>query len=142
MYTLHGFVCSFEKFIKLNTCDHFLDLFWNGSAPSWACFWQKYSFLSLYQQTTWSVQKGSNEHETSEAAMVLVNTRLHHDRSQACKVPCTCLSLNYYLNLEEIIIQLKFFVFWARLRGSEGAWGGGLIYGQVKLVQFWMKFIA
>ena len=71
------------------------------------------------------MQKGSNEHETSEAAMVLVNIRLHHDTSKACKVPYTCLSVNYYLNLEEIIIQLKFFVFWARLRGSEGARGGG-----------------
>ena len=58
------------------------------------------------------MQKGSNEHETSEAAMVLVNIRLHHDRSQTCKVPYTCLSVNYYLNLEEIIIQLKFFVLW------------------------------
>ena len=81
------------------------------------------------------MQKGSNEHETSEAAMVLVNIRLHQDTSQTCKVPYTCLSVNYYLNLEEIIIKLKFFAFWARLRGSEGA-RGGVINGQVKLVQF------
>ena len=50
-----------------------------------------------------------------------MNIRLHLDRSQTFQVPYTCLSVNYYLNLEEIIIQLKFFVFWARLRGSEGA---------------------